>query len=61
MNESNSTMNAILVILIVIVVGFIVWFVMSRPAGAPADNTSPAIQVNLPGSTGGDSTGAPAY
>ncbi|HVU06686.1 MAG TPA: hypothetical protein VHE10_02780 [Candidatus Paceibacterota bacterium] len=52
MNEDNSTTNAILVILIVIVVGFIVWFVMSRPSAAPANNDqTPAIQVNLPGSS----------
>lgn len=65
-SESNSaTTNAILVILLVLVVGFIVWFVAARGDAGPAtvnDNTdSPALEVNLgddDGGTGGTGTGS---
>jgi hypothetical protein len=55
MYENNSTTNAILVILLVLVVGFIVWFVVGRRSVAPTD-TSPNIEVNLPGNTGNSGT-----
>jgi hypothetical protein len=55
MYENNSTTNAILVILLVIVVGFIVWFAMGR--GTADDNeVLPNVEVNLPGGTGGSGT-----
>jgi hypothetical protein len=54
MNDNNSTTNAILVILLVLVVGFIVWFVMGRDA-APVDDGGANIQVDLNG--GGDNNG----
>lgn len=71
-NENTSaTTNAILVILLVLVVGFIVWFVAARGNGAPAtvnDNAdSPSLEVNLGndanGGTdnGGTGTGSNVY
>ncbi len=56
MYENNSTTNAILVILLVIVVGFIVWFVMGR-GDADNDVDLPNVEVNLPGGTNGTDGG----
>lgn len=54
MNETNSTTNAILVILLVIVVGFVVWYMVDNrkvePSPAKTDNA--VIQVQLPGAGG---------
>ena len=55
MYENNSTTNAILVILLVIVVGFIVWFVMGRGDVDNGDANLPNIEVNLPGGNDGGS------
>jgi hypothetical protein len=61
MNENTSTTNAILVILLVIVVGFIVWFMVGRQSVTPAADTTPgtSLEVNLGGGTpsGGTNTG----
>ncbi len=58
MYENNSTTNAILVILVVIVVGFIVWFVMARkaPAIETTSGTPASLNVNLGGTGSGSNT-----
>jgi uncharacterized membrane protein YqiK len=53
MNDTNSTTNAILVVLLVIVVGFIVWFMMGRRIATEPAAGTPNIEVNLPGGTSG--------
>jgi hypothetical protein len=53
MYENNSTTNAILVILLVIVVGFIVWFAVGRNGADDGDVDLPNVEVNLPGGNGG--------
>jgi hypothetical protein len=55
MYENNSTTNAILVILLVIVVGFIVWFMIGR-GDVDNDADLPNVEVNLPGGTNGTGT-----
>lgn len=56
MYENNSTTNAILVILLVIVVGFIVWFVIGRGDADDVDVDLPNVEVNLPGGANGTGT-----
>ncbi len=63
-NENTATTNTILVILLVIVVGFIVWFAVGRgntASDATPSSPSATLQVNLPDSNSGATTGgAPA-
>ncbi|MEK7641883.1 MAG: hypothetical protein AAB365_02720 [Patescibacteria group bacterium] len=51
MNKGNSTTNAILVILLVIVVAFAVWYMTMRTATAPVEDGA-NIELNLGGSSG---------
>ena len=44
-NKSNGTTNAILVILLVVVVGFVVWYA----TGQRGVENEPGIEVNLGG------------
>ncbi len=58
-NENTSTTNAILVILLVIVVGFVVWFATMRNDRVDTVNegdTSPSLEVNLDGGSSGTDT-----
>lgn len=46
--KSNATTNTILVILLVVIVGFIVWYMMSRDAVEPAPETENSVlEVNV--------------
>ena len=60
--NASATTNAILVILLVLVAGFIVWFVTTRgDSPAPADSgAGPSLEVNLEGGTGADGAGGSA-
>jgi len=49
MTKGNSTTNAILVIILVLIVGFGVWYVMDRRNAEEAAD-EPAIELNLGGS-----------
>ena len=58
MYENNATTNAILVILLVLVVGFIVWFIVGRRDVAPTTGgTGPSINVDLGGQGDGNTDG----
>ncbi len=58
MNETNSTTNAILVILLVVVVGFVVWYMVGQRRMVPveSDTDNAVIQVDLPGTGGGSNS-----
>jgi hypothetical protein len=58
MNDNNATTNAILVILLVLVVGFIVWFMVGRNSVPAGDDNTPNIQVDLNGGDNGTDSGA---
>lgn len=48
MTKGNSTTNAILVIILVLIVGFGVWYVMDKRAGeAEEDNTQEFLDLGI--------------
>ncbi len=58
MEGNNSTTNAILVILVVVLVGFGVWYMTMRynRAPAPQETQDSGLQINV----GGDTNNPPA-
>ena len=52
MQKGSATTNAILVILLVIIVGFAVWYVTIREHGT-SDDDKAGLQINLGGSNNG--------
>lgn len=56
MNNNSSFGNVILVIILVLIVGFGVWYFTARQAPAPAEG---GIHVDIGGGQQGDGTPAP--
>ena len=53
--NNNNFGNTFLVIILVLIVGFGVWYFTSR-TGAPAEPQGPGIQVDITGPSGDDGT-----
>lgn len=58
--SGNTATTIIMVLVLVILVGFVVWFMTSRTGVAPAPaSDGPSLELNV-GSTGGGGDPAPA-
>ncbi|GEM_PF-1544236 len=57
LQKGSATTNAILVILVVVIVGFGVWYVMAQKGTAPTpeNGTGGSLEINLGGSSSEES------
>ena len=54
MNEGNATTNTILVILLVIIVGFVVWYMTASRAPETQEEDGASLELNFGGSNEND-------